>query len=91
MSRRLARLVRLGRTHTELEATAFFTAAEWKEAYIAGQETNPEITAYVARIDQANRRTRGFLSRKIDGDPGIKTLWLRNTLEITRRNKLYFT
>lgn len=35
---RLARLVRLGRTHPDLAASALFTEAEWKGAYVLAKK-----------------------------------------------------
>jgi hypothetical protein len=35
---RLARLVRLGRTHPDLAASALFSEAEWKGAYILAKK-----------------------------------------------------
>jgi hypothetical protein len=57
VSWRLARLVRLGRTHPDLAATMLFTADEWKGVH-PGQEAGPEDDAHIARGHPANRHAR---------------------------------
>ena len=76
VSWRLARLVRLGRTHPELEATALFTDEEWKGAYILAKKPIPKATPTIREVIRQIAMLGGFLGRKSDGEPGVKTLWL---------------
>ena len=76
VSWRLARLVRLGRTHPDLAATALFTTEEWKGAYILAKKTIPKTTPTLREVIRQIAMLGGFLARKSDGEPGVKTLWL---------------
>jgi hypothetical protein len=76
VSWRLARLVRLGRTHPELEATSLFTDEEWKGAYILAKKPIPKATPTIREVIRQIAMLGGFLGRKSDGEPGVKTLWL---------------
>lgn len=73
---RLARLVRLGRTHPELEATALFTDDEWKGTYILAKQPIPKTPPTIREVIRRIAMLGGFLGRKSDGEPGVKTLWL---------------
>ena len=76
VSWRLARLVRLGRTHPDLVATALFTDEEWKGAYILAKKPIPKTTPTLREVIRRIAMLGGFLARKSDGGPGVKTLWL---------------
>jgi hypothetical protein len=76
VSWRLARLVRLGRTHPDLEATALFTDNEWQGAYILAKKPLPKTPPTLHQIIRQIAMLGGFLGRKGDGEPGAKTLWL---------------
>ena len=73
---RLARLVRLGRTHPDLAATELFTEAEWKGAYILAKKKPPTEPPTLRDVIRQIAMLGGFLGRKSDGEPGVKTLWL---------------
>ena len=73
---RLARLVRLGRTHPDLAASALFTEAEWKGAYILAKKKPPADPPTIREVIRQIAMLGGFLGRKSDGEPGVKTLWL---------------
>ena len=73
---RLARLVRLGRTHPDLAASELFTEAEWKGAYILAKKKPPTETPTLREVIRQIATLGGFLGRKCDGEPGVKTLWL---------------
>jgi hypothetical protein len=73
---RLARLVRLGRTHPERDASALFTETEWKGAYILAKKPPPAETPSIREVIRQIAMLGGFLGRKHDGEPGVKTLWL---------------
>jgi len=76
VSWRLARLVRLGRTHPELAATELFTDEEWKGAYILAKKPIPKTVPTIREVIRQIAMLGGFLGRKGDGEPGVKTLWL---------------
>ena len=76
VSWRLARLLRLGRTHPDLAATALFTDEEWKSAYILAKKPVPKTTPTLREVIRRIALLGGFLARKSDGEPGVKTLWL---------------
>ena len=76
VSWRLARLVKLGRTHPDLDASAFFTENEWKGAYILAKKAIPKTAPTIREVVRRIAMLGGFLGRKGDGEPGVKTLWL---------------
>ena len=76
VSWRLARLVRLGRTHPDLVATALFTDEEWKGAYILAKKPIPKTTPTLRGVIRRIAMLGGCLARENDGEPGVKTLWL---------------
>jgi hypothetical protein len=74
---RIAHLMRLGRTCPELDASLFFSPDEIQGAYLLTNTKQPadrmptlnEVLRLVARLG-------GFIGRKSDGEPGVKTIWL---------------
>lgn len=76
VSWRLARLVRLGRTHPDLDASALFTDEEWQGAYILAKKPIPRTAPTIREVIRQIAMLGGFLGRKGDGEPGVKTLWL---------------
>ena len=72
---RVAHLMRMGRTCPDLDATLFFDADEIQAAYLLNKALPPpaprlnEVLRMIARVG-------GFLARKGDGEPGVKTIWL---------------
>lgn len=73
---RLARLVRLGRTHPDLDASTLFSETEWKGAYILAKKTPPAQAPSLREVIRQIAMLGGFLGRKHDGKPGVKALWL---------------
>lgn len=72
---RVAHLMRLGRTCPDLDAALFFDRDEIEAAYLLHDKTPPEQP----RLNDVLRqiaRVGGFLARKSDGEPGVKTIWL---------------
>jgi hypothetical protein len=76
VSWRLARLVRLGRTHPDLAATSLFSDEEWQGAYILAKKPIPTTPPTIREVIRQIAMLGGFLGRKSDGEPGVKTLWL---------------
>jgi hypothetical protein len=72
---RIAHLMRLGRTCPDLDAELFFDPDEIRGAYLLTRVKQPakpslnEVLRLIARLG-------GFLGRKSDGEPGVKTIWL---------------
>lgn len=73
---RLAYMVRLGRTHPDLAASALFSELEWHAAYILDKKTPPADEPTLREVIRQIAKLGGFLGRKCDGEPGVKTLWL---------------
>ena len=73
---RIARLMRLGRTCPDLPAEMFFEPDEWKAAYILRQKPVPKEPPALNQVIRLIASLGGFLGRKGDGEPGVKTLWL---------------
>ncbi|MBL8408638.1 MAG: ISAzo13 family transposase [Candidatus Accumulibacter sp.] len=73
---RLAHLVRLGRTHPDLSACEWFSEEEWKGAYLLAEKEPPSTPPNLREMIRQIAMLGGFLGRKGDGEPGVKTLWL---------------
>ena len=75
---RILRLTMLGRHDPDQPCTAFFEEHEWKAviAFTQGPEQVPETTPKLREVTRRVAALGGFLGRKGDGEPGIKTLWL---------------
>jgi hypothetical protein len=73
---RINLLMRLGRTCPDLPASLMFDPDEIKAAYALTKKpvpaTPPTLNDMVRRIAMLG----GFLARKGDGEPGVKTIWL---------------
>ena len=76
VARRIARLMRLGRTCPDLNAQLMFEPDEWKAAYILNQQKVPSEPPTLNEVVRLVARLGGFLARKGDGEPGVKTIWL---------------
>lgn len=70
---RLARLVRWGRTHPDLDAELLFTQEEWRGAYVLVRKLPPVTLPCVREVIRQVAMLGGFLGRKSDGEPGVKT------------------
>ena len=73
---RIARLMRLGRTLPDLDAALFFEPEEWQAAYLLAKKPLPERPPRLNEVIRLIAHLGGFLGRKADGEPGVKTLWL---------------
>ena len=71
---RIARLMRLGRTCPELEAELLFDRDEWEAAYILMKKRPPKKPPHLNAVVRLIAMLGGFLGRKGDGEPGIKTI-----------------
>jgi len=68
---RIARLMRLKRTCPDLDAALLFERDEWQAAYILNR-TPPRLNEVLRLVAMLG----GFLARRGDGEPGVKTIWL---------------
>ena len=73
---RIARLMRLGRICPDLNAQVMFEPDEWKAAYILTHQKVPSEPPTLNEVVRLVARLGGFLTRKGDGEPGVKTIWL---------------
>ncbi len=72
---RIAYLMRLGRICPDLDASLFFDPDEIRGAYLLTKERRPDRPPTLNEIVRLIARVGGFLGRKGDGDPGVKTIW----------------
>ena len=73
---RIGRLMRLGRTCPDLPGELFFEPDEWKGAHVLLKKPVPATPPTLNQIIRLIATLGGFLGRKSDGEPGVKTLWL---------------
>jgi hypothetical protein len=77
VSWRILFLSYLGRNCPELPCSLFYDESEWKAVYIVAYKKKPPTAP--PSINAMNRIIAsfgGFLNRKSDGEPGIKTMWI---------------
>jgi hypothetical protein len=72
----IARLMRLGRTCSDLDAALLFSPQEWQAAYILAKKRPPKQAPTLKTLIRLIAGLGGFLGRKCDGEPGMQTLWL---------------
>ena len=73
---RVARLMRLGRTCPDLDASLFFDADEIRGAYVLAKKARPKTPVTLNQMIRLVASLGGFLGRKSDGEPGAKTIWI---------------
>jgi hypothetical protein len=73
---RIARLMRLGRTCPDLDAGLLFEPDEWTAAFILNKKAPPDKAPRLNEVVRLVAMLGGFLARKGDGEPGVKTIWL---------------
>jgi len=73
---RIARLMRLGRNLPDLDAALLLEPEEWQAAYIRAKKPLPKQPPRLNAVLRLIARLGGFLGRKRDGEPGVKTIWL---------------
>ena len=76
VSWRIARLMRLGRTCPDLPASLMFEPDEVAAAYTLNKLSRPKDAPRLNDVIRLVARLGGFLARKGDGEPGVKTLWI---------------
>lgn len=73
---RIAHLMRLGKVCPDMDARLLFDPEEIQAAYLLSKK---RLSKSVPRLNDVIRliaQLGGFLGRKGDGEPGVKTLWL---------------
>ena len=75
---RILHLTMLGRQDPDQPCTVFFEEHEWKAviAFTQGPEKVPETTPSLREVTRIVAGLGGFLGRKGDGEPGVKSLWI---------------
>lgn len=73
---RIARLMRLGRILPDLDAALLLETEEWQAAYILANKPLPKQPPRLNEVLRLIAGLGGFLGRKGDGEPGVKTIWL---------------
>lgn len=73
---RIARLMRLGRTCPDLPAELFFETDEWRGVHFLLKKPIPQQAPRLNTVIRMVATLGGFLGRKSDGEPGVKTLWI---------------
>jgi len=76
VSWRIARPMRLGRTVPDLDASLLLKPEEWEAAYILAKKPVPTQPPRLNEVLRLIARQGGFLGRKGDSEPGVKTIWL---------------
>ena len=72
---RVTYLMRLGRTCPDLDASLFFSADEIRGTYLLTKQQKPTHPARLNEVIRLIAQLGGFLGRKSDGEPGVKTIW----------------
>ena len=78
---RINRLMRLGRTLPDLPADLLFDGDEWRAAFVLNKKAVPKEVPSLNTVVRLIAQRGGFLGRKHDGEPGVKTIW-QGLLEI---------
>jgi len=76
VSWRIAHLMRMGRTCPDLPADMFFDKDEITAAYVLTKKPPPKTPPRLNEVIRQIAMLGGFLARKGDGEPGVKTIWI---------------
>lgn len=71
---RIGFLMWLGRTCPDLEAELLFDRDEWQAAFILNKRKLPTTPPRLNEVIRLIAMLGGFLARKGDGEPGVKTI-----------------
>ena len=72
---RVQRLMRRGRTCPEMDCEVMFEGDEWQAAYIVAPKPMPKQPLSLNTVVRLITSFGGFLGRKGDSEPGVKTIW----------------
>lgn len=73
---RVGLLMRLGRSCPQWDAERLLTRQEWQAAWIVARQKVPDKTPTLGQALHMIARLGGFMGRKGDGEPGVKSLWI---------------
>jgi len=73
---RVGLLMRLGRSCPQWDAERLLTRQEWQAAWIVARQKVPDKTPTLRQALHMIARLGGFMGRKGDGEPGVKSLWI---------------
>ena len=73
---RIGLLMRLGRACPDWDAEQLLTRQEWQAAWIMARKKPPTTTPTLRQALHMIARLGGFLGRRGDGEPGVKSLWI---------------
>ncbi|MEN3813578.1 IS4 family transposase [Chromobacterium piscinae] len=76
VSWRIGLLMRLGRACPDWDAERLLSREEWQAAWILARKPVPAQVPTLRAALHRIARQGGFLGRKSDGEPGVKSLWL---------------
>ncbi|QLQ32203.1 MAG: hypothetical protein HZT40_12095 [Candidatus Thiothrix singaporensis] len=65
----------MGRTCPDLSCELFFSREEWQAAHWVARKPLPAEPPTLNTMIRMAAGFGGFLGRKQDGEPGVKTLW----------------
>lgn len=73
---RVGLLMRLGRSCPQWDAERLLTREEWQAAWIVARQKVPDKRPTLRQALHMIARLGGFMGRKGDGEPGVKSLWI---------------
>lgn len=73
---RIGLLMRLGRTCPDWDAERLLAREEWQAAWIVARKKPPAKTPTLRQALHMIAALGGFMGRKGDGEPGVKSLWI---------------
>ena len=73
---RIGLLMRLGRSCPDWDAERLLTREEWQAAWIVARKHPPDKVPTLRKALHMIAALGGFLGRKGDGEPGVKSLWI---------------
>jgi Transposase Tn5 dimerisation domain len=73
---RIAHLMRLGKACPDMDANLLFDPEEIQAAYLLSKKAPPTSAPRLNDVIRLIAQLGGFLGRKSDGEPGVKTLWI---------------
>jgi IS4 transposase len=73
---RIGLLMRLGRACPDWDAERLLTREEWQAAWIVARKRPPDKMPTLRKALHMIAALGGFLGRKGDGEPGVKSLWI---------------
>ena len=68
--------MRFGRANPDLPADPFFHEDGWHAAYLLNQKKPPAERPTLKQVRRLVAMLGGFVARKGDGEPGVKTIWI---------------